>query len=102
MIGVAIIEDSLSFMKALQVLISAQTDMLLLYSSDNLHNIETLCLSNPDVVIMDINLPDSSGIDGVKKLKMLLPSAAVFMLTVFEDEDKIFDSIKAGALGYLL
>jgi DNA-binding NarL/FixJ family response regulator len=102
MIGVAIIEDSLSFMKALQVLISAQTDMLLLYSSDNLHNIETLCLSNPDVVIMDINLPDSSGIEGVKKLKMLLPSAAVFMLTVFEDEDKIFDSIKAGAHGYLL
>ncbi len=102
MIRVAIIEDNLSFMKAMQVLISSQPDMLLVYTSDNLIDADALCHANPDVVIMDIDLPIKSGIEGVKMLKKNLPSAGVFMLTVFEDEEKIFDSVKAGALGYLL
>ncbi len=102
MIKVAIIEDSLSFMKAMQVLISSQADMLLVYTSDNLMDAKALYHATPDVVIMDIDLPVKSGIEGVRMLKENLPSAAVFMLTVFEDADKIFDSVKAGALGYLL
>lgn len=102
MIRVAIIEDSLSFMKAMQVLISSQPDMLLAYTSHNLTDAEALYHSDPDVVIMDIDLPYKSGIDGVRMLKEKLPTAAVFMLTVFEDEEKIFDSVKAGAQGYLL
>jgi DNA-binding NarL/FixJ family response regulator len=56
----------------------------------------------PDVVMMDINLPKMSGIDCVRKLKMLVPSVQVLMLTVYEDSDKIFDSLLAGASGYLL
>jgi DNA-binding NarL/FixJ family response regulator len=102
MIRVAIIEDSVPFMKAMQVLISNQQDMLLVYTSDNLIDAEALYHAIPDVVIMDIDLPLKSGIEGVKMLRENLPSANVFMLTVFEDEERIFDSIKAGALGYLL
>ncbi len=102
MIRVAIIEDSLSFMKAMQVLISNQPDMLLVYTSDNLADADALIHASPDVVIMDIDLPVRSGIEGVKILKEHIPTAAVFMLTVFEDEEKIFNSIKAGAQGYLL
>ena len=56
----------------------------------------------PDVVLMDINLPKMSGIDCVRKLKTILPSAHVLMLTVYEDSDKIFNSLLAGASGYLL
>src|SRR5438105_5914508 len=56
----------------------------------------------PDVVLMDINLPKMSGIDCVRKLKNVLPSAHVLMLTVYEDSDKIFNSLLAGASGYLL
>jgi DNA-binding NarL/FixJ family response regulator len=56
----------------------------------------------PDVVMMDINLPKMSGIECVRKLKSLLPSAHILMLTVYEDSDKIFDSLLAGASGYLL
>ena len=56
----------------------------------------------PDVVLMDINLPRMSGIECVRKLKTMIPSTHVLMLTVYEDSDKIFDSLLAGASGYLL
>jgi DNA-binding NarL/FixJ family response regulator len=56
----------------------------------------------PDVVLMDINLPKMDGIECVRQLKALLPSAQVLMLTVYEDSDKIFNSLLAGASGYLL
>jgi DNA-binding NarL/FixJ family response regulator len=56
----------------------------------------------PDVVLMDINLPKMNGIECVRQLKALLPSAQVLMLTVYEDSDKIFNSLLAGASGYLL
>jgi DNA-binding NarL/FixJ family response regulator len=56
----------------------------------------------PDVVLMDINLPKMSGIDCVRKLKASFPSTHVLMLTVYEDSDKIFNSLLAGASGYLL
>ena len=56
----------------------------------------------PDVVLMDINLPKMSGIDCVRKLKGLIPATHVLMLTVYEDSEKIFNSLLAGASGYLL
>ena len=56
----------------------------------------------PDVVLMDINLPKMNGIECVRQLKALVPSAQVLMLTVYEDSDKIFNSLLAGASGYLL
>ena len=56
----------------------------------------------PDVVMMDINLPKMSGIECVRKLKTLVPSTQILMLTVYEDSEKIFDSLLAGASGYLL
>ena len=56
----------------------------------------------PDVVLMDINLPKMNGIECVRQLKALLPAAQILMLTVYEDSDKIFNSLLAGASGYLL
>jgi len=56
----------------------------------------------PDVVLMDINLPGISGIEGVRRLTAQDPDAKVIMLTVYQDDEKIFQSICAGALGYLL
>ncbi|HSU53710.1 MAG TPA: response regulator transcription factor [Candidatus Dormibacteraeota bacterium] len=56
----------------------------------------------PDVVLMDINLPRMSGIECVRKLRAIIPTTQVLMLTVYEDSDKIFDSLLAGASGYLL
>jgi DNA-binding NarL/FixJ family response regulator len=56
----------------------------------------------PEVILMDINLPKMNGIDCVRQLKALMPSAQILMLTVYEDSDKIFSSLLAGASGYLL
>ena len=56
----------------------------------------------PDVVLMDINLPGVNGVECVRQLKTALPSLQVLMLTVYEDSDSLFNSLKAGASGYLL
>jgi DNA-binding NarL/FixJ family response regulator len=56
----------------------------------------------PDVILMDINLPGMSGIECVARLRKDLPSAHVIMLTVYEDSDRIFQALQAGADGYLV
>jgi len=57
---------------------------------------------NPDVVLMDINLPGMSGIECVARLKQRLPQMQVLMLTTYEESDLIFDSLRSGTSGYLL
>ena len=56
----------------------------------------------PDVILMDIHLPNISGIECTARLKETLPETDVIMLTVYEDNDKIFRALQAGACGYLL
>ncbi|MGO8838298.1 MAG: response regulator transcription factor [Limisphaerales bacterium] len=56
----------------------------------------------PDVVLMDINLPGIKGVECVRQLKSTLPQVQFLMLTVYEDSDSLFNSLKAGASGYLL
>ncbi len=56
----------------------------------------------PNVVLMDINLPGMSGVECVRQLKPLVPETLVVMLTAYEDTDNIFNSLAAGASGYLL
>src|SRR6516162_5574689 len=56
----------------------------------------------PDIVLMDIQLPDTSGIECTAQLKQLLPSVQIIMVTVYEDTDRIYKALRAGACGYLL
>ena len=56
----------------------------------------------PDVVLMDIHLPSLSGVDCARRLKELCPSVQILILTVYEDNERIFGALKAGASGYLL
>jgi DNA-binding NarL/FixJ family response regulator len=56
----------------------------------------------PDVVLMDVGLPGMDGIEGIRRIKALAPETAILVLTVFEDDDRIFRAICAGACGYLL
>lgn len=64
--------------------------------------LEDLPAEKPSVVLMDINLPGISGIEGVRRLKPLLPDTQFLMVTVYEDTDHVFDALAAGATGYLL
>lgn len=103
MIRLAIIEDNLAYLKALQTYIAHSGAIEVVYTGSDLRAfIADFASINPDVVIMDIDLPGMSGIEGVRIIKNRHPATNIFMLTVFEDEDKIFESIKAGALGYML
>src|SRR5215212_1422219 len=102
MIRVAIIEDNIAYRTALELYIQARGGIDIVYIENSVKRLVGDSSLNPDVVIMDIDLGKESGIDGVEKRKQVFPKAGIFMLTVIEDEEKIFQSIKAGALGYLL
>jgi DNA-binding NarL/FixJ family response regulator len=64
--------------------------------------LEEIAAANPDVILMDIKLPGMSGIECVARLRGTLPDARVIMLTVYEDSDRIFQALQAGADGYLV
>lgn len=102
MIRLAIIEDNPLYLKALQLYLEKVPDIQLAHSASNLQSVPVLIAMNPDVVIMDINLGVDSGMKGLRLIKKELPGIAIFMLTVFYDEEKIKRSIDAGASGYLL
>lgn len=102
MISVSIIEDNATYKNALITYLQKEQGIAVVFAGSSLADLPALVKVAPDVVIMDINLGQDSGIDGVRFLKKALPSLHIFMLTVFEDEEKIFDSLKAGAIGYLL
>ena len=59
-------------------------------------------LTKPDIILMDIDMPEMNGIDGVKKIRLENTEVKILMLTVFEDNRNVFEAIKAGANGYLL
>jgi DNA-binding NarL/FixJ family response regulator len=63
---------------------------------------EELPAWQPDIVIMDINLPGMNGIECIKKIKSLCPQSQFIMFTIYEDDEKVFEALNAGASGYLL
>ena len=103
MIKVAIIEDNNTLRRSLCNLVNQTEGMLCVASLENLLNVvSNLRKPLPDIVLMDIGLPNISGIEGVRTLKENFDKMQVLMFTVFEDDEKIFEAIKAGASGYLL
>ncbi len=103
MILVAIVEDIREIREGLQLLIDSSEGFACkeVYPSAELA-LEALPETQPDVVLMDINLPGINGIECVKRLKVACPSTQFIMSTVYEDDENIFESLKAGATGYLL
>lgn len=67
-----------------------------------LHATQAVATFQPDVVLMDIDMPGISGIEGVRQIKAQSPDTCIIMFTVFEDEDRLFQCLCAGANGYLL
>ncbi len=103
MIKIAIVEDNNALCQSLCALLNQTEGMQCVASLNNLLNVVSeLNRAKPDVVLMDIGLPNISGIEGVRTVKENFNTIEVLMFTVFEDDDKIFEALKAGASGYLL
>lgn len=103
MIKIGIVEDNNTLRKSLTSLFNGESDMRCVLSLNNLlHIVKETEKNKPDVMLMDIGLPNISGIEGVLTVKTFYPDIQVMMFTVFEDTEKIFDAIRNGASGYLL
>jgi DNA-binding NarL/FixJ family response regulator len=102
-ISVSVVEDDSSTRESLAALLtSAPTLRCLATYATGEKALAGIPVEKPDVALVDINLPGMSGIECVAKLKTKLPVLHVLMLTTYEDSDLIFDSLRAGASGYLL
>ena len=103
MIDVAIVEDEDDVREALGVLINGSEGFRCVQRYPSAEKALPAMLRNkPDVVLMDINLPGMSGIECIRQLKAHQPALPIMVLTVYDDDDKIFESLRAGASGYLL
>ncbi len=102
-ITVAIVEDQQEIRESFSILINGSGGYRCVQSYSNAEDaIKDIPLLNPDVALIDINLPGATGIECVKVLKPLCPNTQFLICTVFEDAENIFNALKAGANGYLL
>jgi len=100
---VALVEDDARLRKQLvQILEDIDDIECVIVCASAEEALEKIPSKNPDVVLMDIKLPRMSGIQCVTELKKILPEVQVIMVTVYEDSDRIFKALKAGASGYLV
>lgn len=102
-IKVFIYDDSAARRDSLKALLELSPEMQFAGEGVNcVYVIKEMKTCFPDVVLMDINMPGSDGIEGLKKIKENFPHIKVLMQTVFDDSEKIFECIKNGASGYIL
>ena len=102
-IRVSIVEDNRGTRESLSELLQRAPSLQFVRAYSNGEDaLRRLPAEVPDVVLMDINLPQMSGIECVARLKEQLPKLQVLMLTTYEESDLIFDSLRKGASGYLL
>jgi len=100
---IAIFDDNKNIRESIGLLLQTDTDFEVVGSfSHVLDCMDDLRECKPDVVLMDIEMPGMNGIEAVTLLKKEFPQILVLMQTVFEDDDRVFDSICAGASGYIL
>jgi DNA-binding NarL/FixJ family response regulator len=103
MIRIALIEDNTEYRSLLSKILQRNSEISVIHELADCDEMASYFeVELPDLVIMDIDLPGISGIEGVWRLRQKWPEMKVLMLTVFEEENKIFGAIKAGANGYLL
>jgi DNA-binding NarL/FixJ family response regulator len=102
-ITISIVEDMRDTRENLIAMLSKQPDMRVLNAYANGEAaLKGIPEDKPDVALIDINLPGMSGIDCVAQLKAMMPALEVLMVTTYEERDLIFNSLRAGAKGYVL
>lgn len=103
MIRVSLYDDNDSLRQTLVLLLDTTSDLLPVGAYDNaMQVVETVLQDQPDVLLMDIDMPGRSGIEAVRLLQQLAKPPRVLMLTVHEEPEAVFEAVSAGAMGYLL
>ena len=96
-------DDHALFRRGLEMVLEAEPDIELVgEASDGEEAVEKAGESLPEVILMDIRMPRTSGIEACRALKELVPSTKIVMLTISDEEEDLFEAIRAGASGYLL
>ena len=102
-IKVTVFDDNKTLRNGLELLINSSDRLTCVgVFQDCLHVLDNIKATEPDVVLMDIDMPYINGIEALKIVRQKFPSVKILMQTVFEDDDKVFASICAGADGYIL
>lgn len=102
-IKVGLVEDNPQLAQSLKENISSFENVEVLFVAYNGQDaLQKLFSCNPDIILMDINMPVMNGIEATKRIKHQFPNIKIIMLTIFDDGDNLFNSILAGATGYLL
>jgi DNA-binding NarL/FixJ family response regulator len=102
-ISITIVEDLDEVREGLTQFISLNTEFRMLKTFSNAEEALTeIPKLKPEIVIMDINLPGMNGIECIRQVKDLSPGTQFMMFTVYENDEKVFEALKAGASGYLL
>jgi DNA-binding NarL/FixJ family response regulator len=100
---IVIYEDHERLRHHLTMLLDGSYGMSVIGAFPNCKNVESeMDTLQPDLVLMDIDMPEVNGIEGVQRIKSLNPNIAILMHTVFDDNDNLFAALEAGADGYLL
>ncbi len=100
---IALFDDNKNIRESIGMLLNTEADFELVGSfSHVLDCVQDIKECKPDVVLMDIEMPGMTGIEAVKEIKKEFPQVQVLMQTVFEDDERVFDSICSGASGYIL
>ena len=102
-IRVVLVEDEVDFQQTLRQMLVDATDMqLLTVASTRAQGLQVLDMLKIDVLLVDLGLPDGSGIDVIRAAQLKQPDCAIMVCTVFGDEMHVMQSLEAGATGYLL
>lgn len=102
-IGIYIIEDDVTILESLKCIIENEKDFNYCGGANTAEDgIEALSHLRPDVLLLDITLPNMNGVDAIPLIRELQPDLNILMLTVHEDTDTVFSALRNGAVGYLL
>jgi DNA-binding NarL/FixJ family response regulator len=103
MIKVGIVEDNKTLREGFETLLNRTPGFQCVCTCGTVADaLKRIPKAQPDVVLMDIQLPDSTGVECTARIKELMPSVHIVIVTVYEDSERIFQALRAGACGYLL